>query len=113
MPSFVVSRLVLNMRNKKYCKIAELFNMANMATAFLAITQCLPAAPTGGSCQLCLPAAPAGGPCRELLPVMPASGPCRGLLSVMPYKIVRLQGFNIFKFSYEFSYQELVAIQQN
>jgi hypothetical protein len=34
--SFVVSRLVLNMRNKKYCKIAEQFNMA---TTFLAITQ--------------------------------------------------------------------------
>jgi hypothetical protein len=34
--SFVVSRLVLNMRNEKYCKIAEHFNVA---TAFLAITQ--------------------------------------------------------------------------
>jgi hypothetical protein len=35
-PSSFVSRLVLNMTNKKYCKIAEQFNMA---TAFLGITQ--------------------------------------------------------------------------
>jgi hypothetical protein len=34
--SFVVSRLVVNMRTKKYCNIAKQFNMA---TAFLAITQ--------------------------------------------------------------------------
>jgi hypothetical protein len=34
--SFVVLRLVVNMRTKKYCKIAEQFNMA---TGFLTITQ--------------------------------------------------------------------------
>jgi hypothetical protein len=34
--SFVVSRLVVNMRTKKYCNIAKQFNMV---TAFLAITQ--------------------------------------------------------------------------
>jgi hypothetical protein len=34
--SFVVSRLVVNMRTKKYYNIAKQFNMA---TAFLAITQ--------------------------------------------------------------------------
>jgi hypothetical protein len=33
--SFVVSRLIVNMRTKKYCKLAEQFNMA---TAFLTIT---------------------------------------------------------------------------
>jgi hypothetical protein len=34
--SFVVSRLVVKMRTKKYCNIAKQFNMA---TAFLAINQ--------------------------------------------------------------------------
>jgi hypothetical protein len=50
--SFVVSRLVVNMRTKKYCNIAKQFNMA---TAFL-------------------PGA--------LVSIMPAGGPFRGLLSV-------------------------------
>jgi hypothetical protein len=51
-PSFVVSRCCINMRNKKYCKIAEQFVPAGD--------------PAGSSCQLCLPAA-AGGYCQLCL----------------------------------------------
>jgi hypothetical protein len=70
--SFVVSRLAVNMRTKKYCNIAKKFNMA---TAFLAITQlklCLPAAPARAlvsyACRRPLPGAHVSYACRQPLP---------------------------------------------